>query len=572
MNIETRILSSLEKVFPLQDPSPITVPMTCLQGEKYAFQIAAKIDMQRTYGCLLYVDIESELPVTIRRVGYVPAQLLNARASDNHYLTMQPGLFPDPLFDPEPYGLIGDAIEPLEGTGKIGVINSICGQWGSMLLEVRTEGVPAGTYPIKVNFTAKSPYWGTKTVDCSVSTSLEVVGAQLPKQDLKYTCWFHGDCLANYYHDEVFSENHWTAMENLIRMAADYGQNMILTPIFTPPLDTAIHYERPTVQLVDVALENGQYSFDFSKLTRFIKMCQNCGIEYFEISHLFSQWGGTNCPKVMATVDGEYKKIFGWETEAMGDAYKEFLKVFLGEFTAYLDVNGLRGKAYFHLTDEPSEDHLPQYKKLKEWVAPLVEGYPLMDAMSEYSYFEQGICECPAVATTALEPFLKGKRPEDFWVYYCIAQGWNNLSNRFMAMPGYRTRILGIQLYLENVAGFLQWGLNYYYSVQSLRPINPYAVTDGEGFFPAGDAFIIYPGKDRKPVASQRLLIFNEGLQDLRALKLLESLTSREHVIELIHEEAQIPVTFTEYPTGEGYILRLREKVNREIAQLSAAK
>jgi hypothetical protein len=74
---------------------------------------------------------------------------------------------------------------------------------------------------------------------------------------LKYTCWFHGDCLANYYHDEVFSEEHWTAMENLIRMAADYGQTMILTPMFTPPLDTAIHYERPTVQLVDVTLTNG---------------------------------------------------------------------------------------------------------------------------------------------------------------------------------------------------------------------------------------------------------------------------------------------------------------------------
>ena len=127
MNIETRILSSLEKVFPMKDPCPTTTPMTCLQGEKYAFQIAAKIDMQRTYGCLLYVDIESELPVTIRRVGYVPAQLLNGRALDNHYLTDQPGLFPDPLFDPEPYGLCCDAIEPLEGTGKIGAINSICG-------------------------------------------------------------------------------------------------------------------------------------------------------------------------------------------------------------------------------------------------------------------------------------------------------------------------------------------------------------------------------------------------------------------------------------------------------------
>ena len=126
-----------------------------------------------------------------------------------------------------------------------------------------------------------------------------------------------------------------------------------------------------------------------------------------------------------------------------------------------------------------------------------------------------------------------------------------------------------MQLYLENVAGFLQWGLNFYNSVQSLHHIDPYTVTDGEGYFPSGDPFVLYPGKDETTITSQRLVIFGEALQDLRALKKLESLTSREHVVELIQEGAEEPVTFTSYPTGEGYILNLRDKVNREIAKLS---
>ena len=67
------------------------------------------------------------------------------------------------------------------------------------------------------------------------------------------------------------------------------------------------------------------------------------------------------------------------------------------------------------------------------------------------------------------------------------------MSNRFMAMPGYRTRILGLQCYKENVAGFLQWALNFYNSRYSMRHLNPFYETDGDGAFPSGDAFMIYP-------------------------------------------------------------------------------
>lgn len=552
MNIETRILSSMEKVFPMKDPAPLTAPLTCLLGENYAFQIAVRPDDVITRGFGIQASVDSPLEVKLTKVGYVPAQMLYVTNADTHYLTDQPGLFPDPLYPAE------------KDTFTV-----ISGQWNSFMVEIRPKDLPAGTYPITVTFTAKNPRDPENSPTVKVETSVTLIGAELPKQNLKYTCWFHGDCIADYYGVPVFSEEHWQAMESQIRSAASYGQNMILTPVFTQPLDTAIGWERTTIQLVDVTVHEGKYSFNFEKLTRFIRMAQDCGIEYFEISHLFTQWGGQCCPKVMATVDGEYKKIFGWEQEALSDEYKAFLSAFLPELVAYLNEAGLQNNTYFHLTDEPHGDHLPQYLALKEFVAPIVEPYPIMDAMSDYSYFEQGVCKVPVVATSALEPFLTGKRPDDFWVYYCIGQGHSDLSNRFLAMPGYRTRFLGVQLYLENVAGFLQWGLNFYNSVQSLRHINPYAVTDGEGYFPGGDPFIIYPGKDYTTVTSQRLVIFGEALQDLRALKLLESLTSREHVVALIQEDAQDPITFNSYPTGEGYILNLRTKVNQEIEELT---
>ena len=36
---------------------------------------------------------------------------------------------------------------------------------------------------------------------------------------------------------------------------------MLLTPVFTPPLDTTVNGERLTVQLVDVRRDAGVYSF-----------------------------------------------------------------------------------------------------------------------------------------------------------------------------------------------------------------------------------------------------------------------------------------------------------------------
>lgn len=82
------------------------------------------------------------------------------------------------------------------------------------------------------------------------------------------------------------------------------------------------------MQLVDITVHEGtsgesRYSFGYDKLDRYVQLALDAGMEYFEISHLFSQWGAIHAPKVMATVISggvsEYRRIFGWETDACGD-------------------------------------------------------------------------------------------------------------------------------------------------------------------------------------------------------------------------------------------------------------
>ena len=543
-------VSSLEKVFSDTKPMPYSGRLSMLRKDRLSFQAAFQFLGDRPdlrWGVWVRAEVESPLKQWIRlyHVKEIPSTHPVTDDSDGNYLRTTPGLYPDLL-------------QPLND----GMLRADLGRWNALWVEIASdEETPAGEFPVKVTLTLGE---GESSRTLTLETSVEVIPAVLPDQELIRTEWFHGDCVADYYHVEVFSEEHWELLRKQIACAAEYGINMLLTPVFTQPLDTAVGGERTTIQLVDVARNNGVYSFGFDKLDRWVRMCRECGIQYFEIAHLYTQWGAEHCPKIMATVDGEYRRIFGWDTAATGEDYRNFLAAFLPALTARLEALGVDKKhAYFHVSDEPGEAHLPQYHACKEQIAPYLEGYPLMDALSDFDFYQKGVCRHPVVASNHVTPFLEHHVP-DLWVYYCCSQGYQ-VSNRFFSMPSARNRIIGTQFYKYQITGFLQWGFNFYNSQFSLRHLDPFAVTDADIAFPSGDAFMVYPGPDGTPWKSIRLLVFAEALNDLRAFRLLESLTSREYVLELMEGGLSQEITFFEYPHETDYLLSLRARVNREI-------
>lgn len=203
-------------------------------------------------------------------------------------------------------------------------------------------------------------------------------GRGCPAQTLLHTEWFHADCLASYYGVAPLSEEHWRILENFIRAAGEeHGINMLLTPVFTPPLDTAVNGERLTVQLVDVRRDAGVYSFGFEKLGRWAGLCRRHGVEYLEIAHLFTQWGAHATPKIMAVVDGQERRIFGWDVPAASAEYRAFLEAFLPALRTALEGMGYdKEHVYYHISDEPSPEHLDSYRAAKAQAEDLLEGLP----------------------------------------------------------------------------------------------------------------------------------------------------------------------------------------------------
>lgn len=553
-------MNSLAKLLPGRDPDDdsLLAPGTwsALRGERTAIQIAVRWDWRPgapQYRALARLRIESPLVglITVNRVVSVPVRLPAYPVHDENILTDQPGLIPDLL----------QAMEPLtDEYGPYWLLRLPDAQWQTCWLElVVPPDCPAGTHNLTIRVETEK-----EELVCTQQTDLTVIDADLPEQTLLHTEWFHSDCLADTYRVPVFSEDWWRIVGHFMRMAADHGINLLLTPVFTPPLDTAIGGERTTVQLVDVQRAADTWHFDFTRLKRWIDLARSCGISRFEVSHLFTQWGARATPKIMATIDGVYQRVFGWDTPADGPDYGEFLAAFLPRLVECLDGCGLAGRCVFHISDEPSLPSLEQYRTARDRVAPWIGDYPIIDALSDFAFYQTGAVSKPVPANNHIEPFLAAQVP-GLWTYYCCGQHLD-VSNRFMAMPSARNRIIGVQLYLHQIEGFLHWGYNFYNNQYSLAPINPYLINDADGAFPAGDAFLVYPGPDGKPEASLRLKVFHQALSDLRALQRLEQLTSRDQVVDLIRSHLDGPLTFARYPQEAAWLMQLRRDVDRAIS------
>lgn len=546
-HLHARLVSSLEKglVTESVESYPALERISVLKGERLSFQLFLRIDhMDSRWSRLFTVEAEG-IDATAREVRQIYADLPcdyedNSR-EQGLFLESESGLYPDVL---EPLDA-GNRLRPKEQT--------LTAVW------FETTLAEAGEYPVTVTVKENG-----ETV-AALPLTVTVIDATLPEQSLIYTQWFHCDCLASYYNVPVLSEDHWRIMENYMACAVRHGVNCILTPILTPPLDTEIGGERPTVQLVGVTKDGDRYCFDFSLLKRYLDMARACGIRYFEISHLFTQWGAAYAPKVVAVVDGTERSIFGWHTPGTEGEYPNFLTQLLPELVAFLRSEDVLENCRFHVSDEPREEHLEQYRKAKAIVEPYLKDCVIVDALSSIDFYRKGVVQIPIPASNHVEPFLEEDIRER-WTYYCCGQ-WNKVANRFVAYPAFRNRIIGVQLYKYRMDGFLHWGYNFYYSKNSRRLINPYLTQSCDGQVQSGDPFSVYPGPMGQPLASTRLSVFYEAIQDMEALKLCESLVGREKVVALIDGLAGAPVTFSSYPKSAEYLIELRERVNSLITQ-----
>ena len=562
MGIITKVVSSLTKVFPDEVMGSEIKCGSALKNEPYSFQIAYRKDNDWPNAVSFYTKIDTELDlddIAVYKVGYV--NVLNAicNRSDQYYDRKTMGLYPDILFKRNTQNEIrNDGFwEPHHFEINEKNLLAASPYYNSLWFTVNENGkeIKPGDYKIKVTFYASSDQ---TELGCA-EFDLKIIDKCLLPQDVHNTSWFYPECIADVSGVEMWSDRHFELISDYIIEAVKHSQNMIYVPACTPPLDTPVGQERKTTQLVGVEVKDGKYIFDFTLLRRYIEICKKAGATHLEHSHLFTQWGARFAPKVMATVNGEYKRIFGWETDSMSSEYAAFLKAYLKELKLLLEETGYGNNILFHISDEPMKEHIEYYKNAKSVIQSELQGYMFGDALSHYSYYEDGTVDTPIVILESADMDKFIENCDKLWVYNTAAHVFNGYSNRLVPTTGARNRILGTQMYCTNTKGYLNWAYNFYYGTLCHGINNP---TETGGI---GGCYIVYPASDGKPLISLRMKVFSEGFLDNRALKTLESITSREEVIAICEKHFG-KVGFSTCPTNDE-LIAFREDVNRKILE-----
>lgn len=85
--------------------------------------------------------------------------------------------------------------------------------------------------------------------------------------------------------------------------------------------------------------------------------------------------GAKAAPAIYVTEKGQRRRAFGWDTPPP-PGIRGLLGQLLPALTSFLREQGLSGKVVFHISDEPTVEHLESYRQAKELVKPLLGTSP----------------------------------------------------------------------------------------------------------------------------------------------------------------------------------------------------
>ena len=228
-NYEFYLASSLEKVFANKRVKEENREVfDVLENDKLNLQLVYTLDEadSQIRNRHFKINIITNLKYELFDVNLVKCEYLATENRDRFYIDTMAGLYPDLLTKNNGY------IFPLTNQFKslwISLYGSDLTNTSKVTIQVE-EVIYESNTGIKKN-TGKIFFEKTLTVNS--------INKELPKLPIIHTEWFHCDSIANYHKVDVFSEDFWSLLEKYIEFANKKSDiNTLLTPVFTPPLDT----------------------------------------------------------------------------------------------------------------------------------------------------------------------------------------------------------------------------------------------------------------------------------------------------------------------------------------------
>ena len=469
------------------------------------------------------IEGAEDLNPMVRLVGLVPMHNFTpiTEAEELDGIGFLPGLVPDPLLP---------------------AIHALASPFASRSFWI-TLNIPAkmkpGKHNLKVSITWDSGKAETVGLPLTIDIAQLVVRA---REGFNVVHWWRGEATWNYYNTEMFDERWWKLTKAQMADMLDHGSNVVNVPVLfiLKPI-----FKRPCQLLIVDEPSPGKYVFDWSRVKRFMAMCKEIGFKKFEWSHLWVYWGVENPTRIYKKVNNEYVTLWQPDISGFSDIFVNFLKQFLPEFHRFLLDEKVLENSYFHLSDEPEDKHIENYRKAQNLLNELAPWmHPIMDALSDIKYGREGLVDIPIPLLPSAQAYLDEKIPH--WVYFCTSPRGKYL-NRFFDTPLPKLRMAGWLFYHLKAEGFLHWGYNYWNKLETEQILDPFNQSDAGLYpeIPSGDPFVVYPGPEG-PISSIRWEVFAESLQDFAILQTAGIDKDDKRFSELR--------TYADYPKSEKWI------------------
>lgn len=471
-------------------------------------------------------ETDRRLSLTAVRGGHASAQLAVASAEDVEDLRVHVG----PLIAPgADIGAITNAVQvrypayvPDERVGRAPVADP--------LLEVERVDVAAGQaqpvwFTLAVPADARPGTYQSRIVlraddvrPVTYELTVDVADVVLPPpadRNFHLNLWFQPDPIADQLGLEMWSQEHFDAMEPYLRDLAEHGQRVVNTAIAQDPWrvqwpdggwrsQTYLPYN----SLVDWSYDGQEWSFDFDLWDRVVEQQLAAGIGPY--IHAFGLLGFRN--NFLAYTDSRTGEQVDRQVTVGGADWVDAWSAFLADFEDHVRDRGWLDVTYMAFDERP-ESQMEQALELGHEFAPELTGKGFAGAGSANTDpFTNDLSLNYSSVNSWPQDVIDRRREEGkLTTFYTWGQPMH--PNTLTTSPPIGARVLSWRAAKSRLDGYLRWAYNSW-------PADPYTASFR---YVSGDEYLVYPGEDG-PVSKIGWELFRDGQEDFA---LLDQLATR---------------------------------------------
>jgi hypothetical protein len=209
-----------------------------------------------------------------------------------------------------------------------------------------------------------------------------------------------------------------------------------------------------------------------------------------------------------------------------------------------------------HLGDEPADANIASYRDMANLVRKYAPQIKFIEACHTKN-LEGAIDVWVPIFEFFHQDYetyrARQKAGAEVWFYTCCFPK-GEYANRFLEQPLIKTRFLHWVNFRYGATGYLHWGFDWWPDADPFTHTTP--ELDFQGYLPAGDSWIIYPGKDRL-LDSIRYEAMRDGIDDH---ELLSQLAERDPAAAA-HLADKHVLNFDKYDTDVSHFRATRREL-----------